>query len=550
MNHSLIVALLTLGVVSNAQAQETPLEHFRKDVDVVIRLAEVDRSFGALLDLAEAIQPNSGLALLGQLENIGQLIGNPDLTGVDRTKDWYVGVYCRKSNAPVVVFAIPAKDTEDMLDVMKDRMKTRVHGDYVFYSEQEIPVAAAGNTVVERLSKRIVELADPSHLAIYVNIEHLRSVYADQIEFGRDSMDDFLNQVRQNLPQQQGVNVESVIKMYRTLADVAFQGVDDGTSLTVTLSFDKSGLTIDKYITFEDGSESDKFFTKREPSPLNEIDQLPEGAQVYFGASNVTEMMKYGYDITAELLEDEDAKSRLKAALSGIEEIEISSSATSFRIHNQTAEAIQSFGIVTGEPMTKLKEFTRTMSTEVFNSETSTMKQTAVLNKNAESYADEKADVFVVKHEFPEPLPEENKRVHDAIFGDGMTSRTIYRDDHYLTSMGGGREAVERLLKSVDGGKSNGLAKWREPFPEEANFLGLADLPSLATGVTQVIAQLADVSALQAIDNLDLGVSYSGLSVTVEPEGVLLRTHLPMEQIQGVYHVASFFEMLQRIQQP
>jgi len=554
MNRPVLTALLTLSVVSSVYAQETPLEHFQKDVDVVIRLAEVDRSLEAFAELADAIQPRSGQILEAQFENIGQLIGNPDLIGVDRTEDWYVGVYGRKSDAPVVVFAIPATDTEDMVDVLKDSMKTRVHGDYVLYSEHDIPVAAAGDTVVEGLTERIVELAEPSQIAIYFNIEHLRMVYSDQIEVGRDSVDTFLNQIRQNLPQQPGMNIEAVIEMYGTMADGAFQGVDDGNSLTVTFSFDKEGLTVDKYITFEDGSETDKFFAQREPSALSEIDRLPAGAQFYMGVSDSMDMMKYGFQMSASMLENDEVKTKIDELLSDAKGLEIGSMATSMQIHDQDTEVLQSFGIVSGKPMDQVKELMRTSSTLAANMEFPGLKQTAVLSKDAENYADEKADVVVLKQEYDETLPqaEMQKRMQSTMFGeDGISTRMIYRDDHYLTSMGGGREAVERLLKSVDGGNSNGLAKWREPFPEEANFLGLIDIPGFAGAAMRVAARQDDLPIpfdATAVDNLNLGVSYSGLSMTVESDGVLVRAHIPVEQMQGISRLGAYFAAL-RMQQ-
>lgn len=535
------VVLLCAGV--SAHAQDNPLQYFTSDVDLIIRLREPDQTATKVIQLVNKVQPGAGDLLEAQQSAaLGAMISNPSLTGVDQSRDWYAGVYFREEGkAPLVVFAIPALRTEDLVSAMGDRMKTKVEGKIVLYTDgDEIPTASAENSAAKSLDEAATKTLTTGDLCVYVNVDHLSHVYAEQIDLLQDKTLEALNQIRFT-QQQTGVDMNAVVEMYGSLAEGLFQGIEDSQNSVFSISLSETEVFCKSTIAFASDSASSKLLAKNPPSEMPLLSKLPANLPYYYGMDlEVDDLIEWGMRVTAGMIEDKAASDNIQAATKKLETVTFGGMVGALDIADSTNGAFRSYSLMTAEPINVVKSVFREIAGAMPTISNSLYTQSFKFQIDAETYGDEKADVTTVVQEFNEeadPLGMQ-KMLQNVMFGEsGMDSRTLYRKDSYVQTVGGGEKAMRDFLKAIDGTRTNSLEKAREGLMPKANLYQFVDLAGLIAKGLRVASQLEGFPLplnKPMIDSLGLQPSYIGMAGGSEANRVNLELRIPVEQIVGV----------------
>ncbi|WP_417849730.1 hypothetical protein [Thalassoglobus sp.] len=542
---------LSLSLTVSAVAQDSPLELFHKDVDLVLRLAEPDKTTENIVALVNGAQPGFGELARGPIrENLGKAISNPTLTGADQSRDWHVGIFTNGQAEPSVVFAIPAIEADDLVGALGDGFDSSVHGKYVLYTDKgDVPdVPDVANSLAKAMSEKAKAAFDMGEISLYVNSKHLASIYRDELSTAYDQVLEGLNQIRFAMPQDSGINIGPIIELYGTLAEHLFQGVRDSNSLTVAVSLGAKGVRIEEYTEFTKGSKTSKLLSAHPTAGMADLVKLPKGAIAYYGLSGgLEESIKWSMDLTAGMSQDADVRENLKKVFSDLEEVEFGVMVGSVSIGNSAEGLFQVAGIADVKPMDKFKSYMRNSIGAMEELKMSGMTQTSEIAEEAETYGDYKADVVTIKQEFDEDAPqaEMQTRMQKMLFGaNGIQSRVIYMEDRYLTVMGGGPEATKSAVAGLSSSSNTQIEKPREILMKEANFIGLLDLPGGVAAGLKAASEMDEFPLpvdAQMVDNLNLTPSFIGLGIAIEADAIRCRTDIPIEQIQGISKLAMLF---------
>ncbi len=551
LKSTLLLLGLSLVAGTTASAQDSALELFSSDVDVLVRLAEPDKTTENIVALINGAQPGFGEIARGAITpNLGQAISNPSMTGVDQSRDWYVGAYSNGKSEPQVVFAIPAVDADDFVAALGEGFKSAVHGKYVFYTDKgDLPeVPASSKSLASSISENAKKTLEMGELSIHVNSKHLVGVYGDELDTAYDQALEGLNQLRFAVPQDAGVNLGPIIEMYGAMAEKLFQGVRDSKSLTVAVSLGAEGVRIEEYIEFGNGSKSSRKLAELPTSDMADFVRLPQGAFTYYGISGgMSEMIKWGMDLSAGMADDDETRDKMKKTFAKLDEVKFGTMVGSMTLTDSEDGMIQATSIARVDPVAKFKDYMYASMQAMNEIKMPGMTQTSTIDKDAETYGDYKADIVTVKQEFDEgsPQAEMQENIQKMMFGPaGIQSRILYMDDLYLTVMGGGTAATKKAVEGLSKSSNDGIDEPRKILMDKANLIVLIDLPNgIATGLK--IASSMDQFPIpvdsQMIDNLNLTSSFIGFGIAVEENALRCRTDIPMKQIQGIAKLAMLF---------
>jgi len=541
MNLFLVTALL-LGAGSQAVAQDHPLSYFSGEVDVLIRLKEPDQTLEKVVKLVNQVQPGAGDALReSQLGALGALISNPTLTGVDQSRDWYAGVYFQAGAQPIVVFAIPAVKSEDLVSAVGE-MTTRVHEKWVLYTDAEsIPEADSAASAATKMGAARISSLTSGDLSIDVNVAHVREIYADQIEVAQDKVLESLNQLR-FLPSQGGMNPQVLVEIYGTLAEGAFQALADGQVSQASLSITDTELVLNKQVIFSDNSPSAQFLANNKQAEMPELLQLPDGGQIYYGISGeMKTFMRAAMKLNMMLLQDGDQTKQLNEMTELMQPIHFGPLIASLTVSKTDPSPFHAITLFQASPIDAVRRMNREVVKKTETIETETLKQTSTLKPDAETYGEFKADLVEIKQEFKTDTPagEMQMKFQKMMGGnDAMISRVLYLKDEYITCMGGGEKRVHELLKRLNSTKTNQLVKARKPLMKTANLLLFLDLARFFGDTLSVAATHIDEFPLpinsQMIDTLNLKPSYLSMAAGSDANTAQFEMRLPIEQILGI----------------
>lgn len=547
---TVLVAAILAGSGQQASAQDSPLDLFRNDVDVVIRLAQPDRTVERAVELANGVQPGTGGLLQAMAaDNLGQVISIPGLIGVDQSSDWYVGVFTTGRDEPRVVFAIPAVETDDVVGALEESYTTAVHGKYVLYTDRgELPpVAGEANSVAKSLSETGRAAFGLGEISVYINVQHLRGVYANEIETAHEQVLEQLNQLRFAIPDDAGLDIGSVVEIYGTLAELFFQAVKDTRSLVVSVGFDKTGLRFEELLEVNPQSKTMTEMAKYPVSELQDLARLPSGAFTYYGiGGGLQELIEWSSGFSLNMIEDEAAREKVRQSFEDLKAIEFGTLVGSLSFGNQGEGILHGASFSQAKPMEKVQEYMRNNMLAMQDISTPGLKQTIEMKTEAEEYGDLKADVMTVTQEYDEDFPgiEISKKIQEIMFGDaGIQSRFLYFEDSYLTVMGG-RELTEKALKGPNASDLAQMQAAREKLMEKLTLLVLLDLPG---GVAQGLKFVSELDEFPLpidgamIDNLNLAPSFIGFGLAVEGNALRARTDIPIEQMQGLFKLSMLF---------
>src|SRR5579864_8817144 len=88
----LLLLMLVLASLP-VQAAETALDAVSTDASLVVRLKNAKPTVGKFADLADLVVKKSGDKIRENSADLGQMISNPTLAGVDMQSDWWLAVY-------------------------------------------------------------------------------------------------------------------------------------------------------------------------------------------------------------------------------------------------------------------------------------------------------------------------------------------------------------------------------------------------------------------------------------------------------------------------
>lgn len=538
----LLIGLGVCGLIGSVEAQQapappaSPLGLFPAETGLVLRLATPDRTMEKVAAFVDAVQPGTGQFVTGMEEQLGQLISNPGLTGVDVTRDWYVAVVLSAQGQPVPVFAIPATDAAAIVDTVKEVMNSSVQGDWVLYTEKPAVVpAVTGESLLTVIDSKSRELLEQTDLAAVVNIAHLRTIYADQLEQARDQVNAGLNQLQFNAPA--GMDLTGAISVYSDLATYAFQGIDDAKLLTLTASVSPQGVRLEDFLVAAPETATAKFFNSNTPEEMPWLEKLPRNQQAYFGMTGAGGMMQWGLKLSSQM--SPQARSpEFGKLLEQLDQFKLGAAGGCFTFG---PDGVSGANLMFGELNDEFKTTMRGIQSQVGTIENAGTKQTMKLETDAEQLGDLKVDILTIKQEFTNPDLDPlgiQQSLQEKLLGgkDGIQTRMVY-EPHRTVSVSGSLALLERTLKALDADRTNGLEKHRGNLPRSANALGYVNLPVLYGEMLKLFSAVEGFP-LQldptTIDNLNLGQSYVGAAVVAEENAARVVIEIPIDQIQGL----------------
>jgi hypothetical protein len=139
------------------------------------------------------------------------------------------------------------------------------------------------------------------------------------------------------------------------------------------------------------------------------------------------------------------------------------------------------------------------------------------------------------------------KQMQAMMFGpDGMKTYLVYQTDKVIQSLGGGKEAMEAVLKNLDSTSSAG-SNHRKGLIPNPNALLLIDLPGLAVQGLRMASAIPGLPVqinAEQLDNLKFEKSYIGISAATEKNAIRVKSRLPVEQVQALVSLGFFFQSL------
>jgi len=546
----LAVALaLNIGTTLSTSAQD-PLEHIPANADVIIRLKSPQQTIEKVAGLAEAVKTGAGDIVRQNAQQLDQLIGVRGLEGVDQSRGWYVLLASKPAGRPDVFFVIPATNADKLVAALPDRMVSRVEDDWVIYTAtaDQIPdPSQSGSGITTAMSVQSAQVFQRGDLSLFINTAHLSEVYADQIAHGHEHVDAVLTQIATAASQANGMNLEAILDMYGTIADGLFQALKDSRGASVGLVISDEGLQIEKHVAFAEGSPSARFVASNSTSEMKPLDQLPAGATGYFGLhGNMQRFIEWGWSVNAAMLSDDaEQKEKFEEAKRAWQQITFGDIVGAFELGSADDGLLQYMAIAQADPTEKVRDNMRQMLDVLGTIKTAGMTQTMTLQPDAETIDSHSIDLITVKQTFDpgvDPTGMQQK-MQELMFGKGgMVSRIAFLDGFYAQTMGGGQQAMQELLKSIDAPSSRSLESARQGLSKQANLLFLIDLPNVAVSGLKFAESVPNVTLPiddQAFARLQVDSSYVGYTLTTEKDALRVRVVIPTEQIRGVVHLVE-----------
>jgi len=525
-------------------AQNPPLDLFTENVDVIVRLREPDQTVEKLIKVVNRIQPGVGDALQAQKSiALGTLISNPSLTGVDESRDWYVGVYGEKNAPPTVVFAIPVTNATDFVSALNGTFQSKVNKNWVIYTDADALPEAGGVTASAKLTDVVKTRLATGDLTVYIDTAHLTVVYAEQIELFKEKILETLNNLPNSLPPQGNIDMAAVMQMYAGLVDSTFQMLGDTQVSSYSLSFSESEIGLNEFIEFKADSPSARFLESNPQSKFDRFSQLPANWPLYVGFSgDSAAFMEWGMSYSAQMFGLEgDQKAAVEEILKDAAGLRYGPTITAMDLAESATAAMRGVTLQEASPIDQLKALTRKSQSALGVISSPGFSQETTLQEDAETFGALKADLVHVKQTQGEEADPTGagQKVLDLLAGEnGMETRVVYLNDLSVGTVGGGRKLMEDTLKGIEANKANRtLTKARASLMPEANVVVLLDLPGLVGRGLKVASKVEGVPLMvnaAAIDGLGLGPSYMAFSFGSEKNTYKGQYRIPMEQITGL----------------
>ena len=533
------------------QAADSPLSQISDEADVVIRIRAFDATVEKVAALANAVQPEFGDMVSQNATLFGPVISNPALTGVDRTKDFYLVLFVREEGEPKALFAIPTTDGPALQKALPENFESQVRENWVFYADKDhgVPEAvSATESLATLLSKtKANAVFENSDIGLHINVGHITDVYDTKIQEGRQK---FEAGIQQGLNTPGVENAESVVEILKLEADLAFKLLEETSTFTMGVTATDTGLEIEDYIDFEADSEIADCLKRQPTSKFAGLSRLGVALPLYVGVSaEFSEMADFGGKIMASLYKSEDFRQTMQDYAQTLKQSKAKTMLMSLDLTSGTHGLFRACTLVETKSAADLLAAGRKFAAASKSLKISGVTQETTLEPEAETIGTRKIDVMTVK-QTPnpnQPGAQMQTMMTGIMFGpNGLQSRMTALADGFLQVQGGDKEAMEAALKAYDA-NTNSLTDARLGLAEESHLLVLFDLPGLVNNAMLAATTIPGIPIpfqRAAVEDLQIARSYTAISAVGEEHAVRIKTKVPVEQFQGVLKLVNFVQSM------
>ncbi len=533
------------------QAADSPLSQISDEAAVVIRIRAFDATVEKVAALANAVQPEFGDMVSQNATLFGPVISNPALTGVDRTKDFYLVLFVREEGEPKALFAIPTTDGPALQKALPENFESQVRENWVFYADKDhgVPEAvSATESLATLLSKtKANAVFENSDIGLHINVGHITDVYDTKIQEGRQK---FEAGIQQGLNTPGVENAESVVEILKLEADLAFKLLEETSTFTMGVTATDTGLEIEDYIDFEADSEIADCLKRQPTSKFAGLSRLGVALPLYVGVSaEFSEMADFGGKIMASLYKSEDFRQTMQDYAQTLKQSKAKTMLMSLDLTSGTHGLFRACTLVETKSAADLLAAGRKFAAASKSLKISGVTQETTLEPEAETIGTRKIDVMTVK-QTPnpnQPGAQMQTMMTGIMFGpNGLQSRMTALADGFLQVQGGDKEAMEAALKAYDA-NTNSLTDARQGLAEESHLLVLFDLPGLVNNAMLAATTIPGIPIpfqRAAVEDLQISRSYTAISAVGEEHAVRIKTKVPVEQFQGVLKLVNFVQSM------
>ena len=556
-----MVGGLTVGGLSgraSAQAKlgaTAVLSAVSRDAAGVVRLRQPEAAAANIGELVDAVREGRGGQVRAQSGLVGLAVANPTQAGVDKTGDWYAAVYLPEGVGdpgvePEIVYIIPASDLGAMRQAIEaQELAFFEHGAYGVYTsknsgafEQTKKLLAAGGAIslAGQLNDAERKLLDEGDVALYINVPRVKRAFSDD-------WDRLLQQARQasaNLPTESPLgNTAQAGEILARVLQATETAANDARGCTIAARLSKAGVLFEDLLRFSEGGAVTRFLAKHTPAEMSALGQLPVASAGYLGLSvDFPGLMTMALDLAASGLGNKGGGVNVRQELAGVK---FGSQVSSLALGDLANGLVKTVTVTELSDPLKMRDVTRKQlgaldTIDVGNG----LKQKYKLKSGAETPGGVATDVMQVELQIDpnDPQGAMVAQAMGAIYGpEGMVTRSAYLKERMVQTAGGGSGAMERTLRQLEAGPrlEGPDAETRARLAARANVVGLLDLPGTLAKALSLFGQ-SDMGKMfvpllddEAIEQLEMDPSYTGLSLVAEQDSVRAHTQIPAAQIRG-----------------
>lgn len=543
-----LVASLVMALGGAAYAADSPLAQISRDADVVIRIRQFDGTVEKVAALVNSVQPGFGDMISQNAPAFGLAISNPGMTGVDRSKDFYLCLFMREEGEPKALFAIPTTDGEALSKALPGNFEAQVRDDWVFYADKDhgVPEVAGESdslaTVLEGDAKAAKVFAN-SDIGLHVNIDHIAAIYDTKLQQGREL---FETQLQQGLNTPGVTNPEAVVGVLKAEVELAFKLLDETESLTLGLTPSADQLQVDNLLEFAEGSDVAKFIAGQPKSKFPGISKLAAGLPAYVGMSgDMVQVTELGMQIAGSMFEGTGMKEGMKEYAEVLKKNDTHSGVASFDLAGGEQGLIRSSVLFETKGASDLLTASRAFYDKVQEMKVGDVTTKLEVAQSAETIGTRKVDVVTTTQEVDasSPSAEMVKKMNTILYGaDGIQTRMVSLADGLLLTQGGNKESMEAALNAYDS-SNNTLAEVRQDLPAEAHLLVLLDLPGLIANGMLAATTIPDAPvpfSKESVEALQITRSYLTVTAVGGEDSMHVTTRIPVAQFQGIMKMVMF----------
>ncbi len=552
-------AALLLAMCVVARGADHPLEAFPDSTGLVVHLKTPQTTLKKAAEFVGKVDESWRAPFDRGTERIGELIYNLKLEGIDVKGDWWVAVFPGPDGEPGVVFAVPVSDASAAKKATGDSFQYASYQNWLLYSDHDASfdavekrVKGEGKSIVPVIDRESRRLLDDGDVGVFVNVKQLLVTYKNELDNFKTQAEQGLKQLGQAHPGAPGMNVGAMFSLYGELLKSVLKGLEDSEGFTFAATLGDKGLMLEELFRVKAESEADKFFQSQPPSALTTLDKLPGGQRIYYGLhGDGKSLTQWGMKMSGVMFEgNSEAKKAMEAAAAELAKLKIGGYVGSIAVGDLKDGLFRMTAVSEVDQPEKMRDLYRVMPETFAKLEGLPFKQELKIEKDAEKYGDRSGDIVTIKQEADpklDPLGMQKQILNLAYGPQGMVTRVVVLKEMLVQTVGGGKPAMEELLKALDGSAvstADPRAAARQQLSKEANLVFLIDLPGLAVdalGTASQFGQLPIPIDAAGLKGLGIEPSYLGCSVTTEKQGVRAKTHVPLEQLQGIAKLIKQF---------
>lgn len=545
----LVLWALSWCAVSTALAADSA-DAVPDSASVVVRWKAPQATMAKLAEYAEAVQPGFGEVVKGGLPALGQVLGNPGLTGVDVEKDWWVIAFANSGEQPTAVFVIPVTDAKAFKETLPDHFEFHTADKLAIFSDNEEALgqvrerlSGKGTALWSKIDAASKKLFDASDVSVLVNVRQLSEEFEAELEQAEPQLNALLDQLQAAMPEAQRSQIGAAFDMYRVLGKAVLQGVEDSQSLTLGITVSKDSIRYEDRLQVEAGTATAKYLGSQPAGDLWLMSRLPGNKSAYFGLKmDMASMIDWSMNTTKAMLTNtSDAqKADFDAAVKQMRDLKFGEMAFYFDIDPKAAGALRAGSVSEVTPAERIREISRTMMKAMGKIETAGFTQTTTMESAVEKIGGVEVDRITIKQEV-EPTADPlglQKKIRDVLFGEsGMQQLVMYQPKHALQTFGGGTTELQGLvtaLSSMPSNDSSAVAS-RKRFFDKANVVVQVDVARLIVNGFKLAAREGAIPVDAAVlDDLKLVPSFLGYAISCEPTGSRTQLEIPVTQAQGI----------------